>query len=225
MHQLIGRGVQVVDVHPHLSDLGVCVVGLRQRTLLVVLQMRRRTLDLGDRQRIERPGVIVNEHRHAHFEPAQTVTRGTSRFVVDFELRRLIRHRRRDRRLRDGLWDVHERDAVAPKPQGPVIDRGIRALFVRQNGREEVVQRAGLGAGVRPGARHQDVLVQRVDADAQALLHVGNLELRLERAVRGIHDGKDAGGDRQHDGHRHQHFHEAESTIVRHARSPSSSSP
>ena len=113
-------------------------------------------------------------------------------------------HRLGSRSLRRTRRKVHDADGVRP------IEHVPRAIVlyipdaVRQHGRKHAVQRTGRGSGIRPGARHDQIPRQRIDADAQSLLHVGHLGLRMKDSPHGAHQHEDAAHDHHRDRCRYQ---------------------
>ena len=83
-----------------------------------------------------------------------------------------------------------------------------------------MAERRGGCASVAAGAGDHEVLVDGVRGDAQTLLHVGPLGLRLKRAAYRIHHGEDAGRHREHDAGRHHELDQAEALGVERAKPP-----
>src|SRR5207249_2825237 len=90
------------------------------------------------------------------------------------------------------------------------------ATAKRDDRGERIIQRTGHRSLVRATASHDEVLVKRVTRDAKALLQIGYLRLRLERALRRVHDGEDAAGDGEHDAHRDDHFQDRKTVFAPH---------
>ena len=126
------------------------------------------------------------------------------RWIVHLQLRRGGRHRGGEGRLRRRRRHIEQRDGVAPECFRRIVVGGQPADLAWLNRREKSVQAPGKRPGICPGARHHEIVLQRVDAHAQTLLHVGHLRLGLENAARRVHDREDAAGHRHHDGRRHQ---------------------
>src|SRR5438093_8895070 len=100
----------------------------------------------------------------------------------------------RERRLRDRRRNVRDGDRVGLERTRWIL--ADCATAKRDDRGERIIQRTGHRSLVRATASHDEVLVKRVTRDAKALLQIGYLRLRLERALRRVNDREyAAGGD------------------------------
>ena len=139
---------------------------------------------------------------------------------LTFNSAEFSRHRVADRRLSRCRRHVHQRDGVARGERAAerrrALERsgGIRrhvALTIGKNRRDVLAKRPELVvARVGTGSGHQQVLLQRVDGNAQPLLHVGDFRLGDEHSLRGIHQRECRSGDRHHDDGGNQHLDDRE---------------
>ena len=102
----------------------------------------------------------------------------------------------RQRRLRRGGRHGDDGDACPIRNVPGAIVAG-QALAKRQQRREEANQRSRAAADVRARAGGRQIACERVDRDPQPLLHVGDLGLGRERALRRMQHREHAGDDGQ----------------------------
>jgi hypothetical protein len=173
-----------------------------------VLEVQSVGLDFGDREDVPRAGVVEDDDPHPFLEAAQQIVHRAPGLRVDLDLRRRLRHRVADVCLRRRVRDVGDRDPIAEEAHRRVGQR--RSHPPRENGRKEIRERPGNRARVGPGARHDQVLLDDVGRDAQALLHVGRLGLRPRDALPRVDEPEDRTSNDQHDRHRHQQLDQRE---------------
>ena len=79
--------------------------------------------------------------------------------------------------------DVEQCDGVRLEDTATVVVSGEARLPRGQDGGQDAVQGPSLRDRIRAGARHHQVVRQNVDADAKALLDVGDFRLNAEHAL------------------------------------------